>query len=353
MAITSATISDTNAHVGDTITLTIDTDDTGFEFVFWVIDFTNSDLTSSYQELYNNGKIFIMNTTSTMTQTITNDHISIHTLTPMALLMGTPQFLSTAANTPLNEINNNPNFEVDIKTPINVNFSLPSVNQNTVYAKMKNLHEHWNSHKEIQANTDLNDYTEPGMYHCGLSDTNLQTIQNSPAGGNGFSLYVEKTNIWGNGTKQTLTIYGANPITWVRTLYYNGDGIFLTSGWQVVYYDTGWKDLTLPSGFSHYTSDQKAQYRRYKNTVYVRGAIKNTNAFTPSESSPTLIGTIGDTNCRPIAEIRTVQQGSGMNRFLLYVNTDGTLKMARYGTTAYSQVGADAWLNVGCSFLVG
>ena len=166
-------------------------------------------------------------------------------------------------------------------------------------------------------------------------------------------MYVEKTNVWDNGTKQTLTIYGTNPITWIRTLYYNGDGTFLTSGWQVIYYDTGWKDLTLPSGFSHYASDQKAQYRRYKNTVYVRGAIKNTSAFTPSESSPTLIGTIGDANCRPIMDIRTVQQGSSMNRFLLYVNTDGTLKMARYGTTAYSQVAASSWLNVCCSFLVG
>ncbi len=352
MAITSATISDTNAHVGDTITLTINEDAPNgqVQIYYWVIDFSNSDLALTFNELNNNGRVFYRGAPSATT-TIANEHININTLTPMFLVIATSQYIGTVFNTPLNNLNDQITRN-DVGSTINVNFQR-SVDSNTVYVKMKNLHDHWSLHKEIQANTDLNDYTEPGMYHCGLSSTDLETIQNSPAGGNGFSLYVERTNVWDNGTKQTLTIYGANPITWMRTLYYNGDGTFLTSGWQVVYYDTGWKDITLPSGFSHYASDQKAQYRRYKNTVYVRGAIKNTNAFTPSESSPTLIGTIGDANCRPIMDIRTIQQGSGMNRFLLYVNTDGTLKIARYGTTAYSQVAATAWLNVCCSFLVG
>lgn len=121
---------------------------------------------------------------------------------------------------------------------------------------------------------------------------------------------------------------------------------------QDVIEDTGWKDLSLDSNFTHYTeTEQRAKYRRIGKTVYVRGAVKNTNAFTPSDEGTT-VATINDTTCRPQYFYVFTQQGSGMNRFMLRINADGTIAIGRYGTTSASQVGAGSWLNLHCSFVV-
>ena len=56
------------------------------------------------------------------------------------------------------------------------------------------------SPQEITANSDLNDYTEVGMYYCNLDSTGLATLLNAPSNvtseGNGFCLFVENTNVY-------------------------------------------------------------------------------------------------------------------------------------------------------------
>lgn len=118
-------------------------------------------------------------------------------------------------------------------------------------------------------------------------------------------------------------------------------------------HDTGWQDMSFGTGFDHYgTVDWKAEYRRVGKVVSVRGAVKNTNAFTPNTDNGTTICTIGDTSCRPSKIYQFVQNGSAMNRMLMRINTNGTINIFRYGTTSASQVGANSMLNIACTFLV-
>lgn len=132
----------------------------------------------------------------------------------------------------------------------------------------------------------------------------------------------------------------------------DGTNVFVSTNDSRLY-DTGWKDMSFGTGFAHYgTIDWKAQYRRVGKVVSVRGAVKNTSAFTPNTDNGTTICTIGDTSCRPSKIYQFVQQGSGMNRMLMRINTNGTINIFRYGTTSASQVGANSMLNIHCTFLV-
>jgi len=70
--------------------------------------------------------------------------------------------------------------------------------------------------KHIPSNSNLNNYTTPGMYY-NASNANVETMTNVPTA-RAFSLLVERHA----GTKQTFTIYeSGRPLTWVRN-YYNG-----------------------------------------------------------------------------------------------------------------------------------
>jgi hypothetical protein len=217
-----------------------------------------------------------------------------------------------------------------------------------IYTGLKDLHTHWSRSKQISENENLNDYTEPGMYYC-PGNAIATTLSNCPVS-SAFALLVEKNNAYDSGVKQTLTVYN-NAVTYMRTFYYNNDTLY-TSGWGSIYEETGWINITFPSGFAHYSDGRKAQYRRIGKEVFMRGAIKNTSAFTPSSDTSSVIGTIGNATCRPSEAIERVEQGSLMNRFALKIATDGKLYINRYGTTSSGQVPANAWLNIECSFLV-
>jgi len=70
--------------------------------------------------------------------------------------------------------------------------------------------------KYVPSNSNLNNYTTPGMYY-NPSDAETRTMSNVPQA-NAFSLLVERHA----GYKQTFTVYfTGNPYTWVRN-YYNG-----------------------------------------------------------------------------------------------------------------------------------
>ena len=70
--------------------------------------------------------------------------------------------------------------------------------------------------KYVPSNSNLNNYTTPGMYY-NPSDAETRTMSNVPIA-NAFSLLVERHAGW----KQTFTVYfTGNPYTWIRN-YYNG-----------------------------------------------------------------------------------------------------------------------------------
>ena len=116
--------------------------------------------------------------------------------------------------------------------------------------------------------------------------------------------------------------------------------------------DSGWQNVVFKSGFSNYSSTNPMRYRRIGKIVHLEGIIKNTSAFTPNTGT-TIVATIDDPYCRPTYSQYTLMQGTGANRFLLIINSDGTIGISRYGTTTTStQVEANSWLHTNASWMI-
>ena len=228
--------------------------------------------------------------------------------------------------------------------------TLSSNSTHTQYPSAKAVYDKFQP-KLINANDDLNDYTEVGMYYCPYG-TVATTLTNCPVT-NAFSLFVEKSSGYENACTQFITSYDGTRIKKFSRFIQTVDGTFQNSGWQPIYEDTGWQDVSLKSGFTHYDSSAHCRYRRFGKVVELRGAVKNTNAILSTDLNVSAtVGNISITSCRPSSALQFVQQGSGMNRFVLQVSTNGDLTVSRYGTTSPIQCGSGSWLNLYATWLV-
>lgn len=115
--------------------------------------------------------------------------------------------------------------------------------------------------------------------------------------------------------------------------------------------DTGWKDLEILDGFVNHSEKDKAQYRRIGKTVQIRGALKNTSAYTPAYDGDK-IAQITDKTCYPSQRVTTLQQGTGANKMMVRIDTDGTIVVGRYGTSGVGQINANSWLNIQTMYFI-
>lgn len=198
--------------------------------------------------------------------------------------------------------------------------------------------------QQIPSNADLNDYTTVGFYYCHNNATS-QTLSHNPTS-NAFSLLVEKNGV-GDGVKQTYTTYNTNHRTYVRTMYTDdwtdpSNPTNIWGSWYLYFEDTGWKTVSFSSGYSNY-SGYNTRYRRIGKVVHLQGAFTNSNALT-SSNTDVQWGSISDTSCRPPNQQLFLQQGSGANKYVLGIGTDGKLTWARYGTTAVNtSISSGSW----------
>lgn len=192
--------------------------------------------------------------------------------------------------------------------------------------------------------SNLNDYTNVGMYYNGANadTTNITNLPNNDH--SAFCLFVEEMG--GNAKKQTWTKQSDINSMFVRVK--KGDSTW--TNWKPVWEDTGWRDVSFSSGFVHHSETDRVRYRRVGKVVELRGAVKNTNQV--SANTDVTVATIGDTTCRPSKRVTYRQQGSGMNTFVISINTTGTIAVNRYGTTSGIAIPSGSWLNVHTTFLV-
>lgn len=110
--------------------------------------------------------------------------------------------------------------------------------------------------------------------------------------------------------------------------------------------------FTYYTGFAAYsTSDGNTPTaRKYGRIISLAGAFRATVAR--STAGEVAIGKV-PTGCEPPQAIRFVETGSLLNRFTLTIYADGTMAVSRYGTTQDTPLHADAWLNIGCTYIGG
>ena len=88
---------------------------------------------------------------------------------------------------------------------------------------------------------------------------------------------------------------------------------------------------------------------KYGRIVNMSGAFKNINVR-PS-NAVFVMGKV-PSGCEPLYRQCIMQQGSGQNKYLLTIETDGTLKCGRYSTGASAiAVTNNAWLNINATYV--
>lgn len=112
--------------------------------------------------------------------------------------------------------------------------------------------------------------------------------------------------------------------------------------------DTNWAEISYRSGYSRYGTNNGVYYRRKGKTIELSG-VWTTSANRSATLDTVIFGSIPSTYA-PSRVIRVVMQGSQLNRYMLTVNTDGTLAWSRYGTTSSSQLPSGVWGVVYCTW---
>lgn len=111
-----------------------------------------------------------------------------------------------------------------------------------------------------------------------------------------------------------------------------------------------YSSFTYSTGFEQYATSgtQEPKASKFGRFVNLTGAIKNLNQI--SASQQTVIGKVPK-GCEPLNNVRVVENGSGVNKFLLVISTDGNITVERYGTTSNIAIPASSWLNICCSYI--
>lgn len=130
--------------------------------------------------------------------------------------------------------------------------------------------------------------------------------------------------------------------------YIYGDGVHVRSNdddFTVDNIQLAHTDITtitsLSNGWAIYGSTTTPTVRRYGKIVSLTGTIKNTSAITLNSSHVEAF-TI-PSGYRPSQEIVVVCQGSGANKYMMQIGTNGSCRIGRYGTTSFGEAPANSW----------
>lgn len=106
------------------------------------------------------------------------------------------------------------------------------------------------------------------------------------------------------------------------------------------------------SGFTEYDSGDANQprYSRQNRIVQLTGAIKPTVEIAAGAQVTLATLPVG---VRPKQWVKTIMQGSGMNRYLLDIDMSGNMILSRYGVTSQSAAGVGSWLNIAVMYVAG
>ena len=115
-----------------------------------------------------------------------------------------------------------------------------------------------------------------------------------------------------------------------------------------------WHKLDLnEQQFSAYEnkSSNSPEYKACNGMVNIRGNVTAVESIQTSTES-LIIATGISEKFRPTKTVRTVCQGSGMNRWLCVVTTGGEVLLSRYGTTDYGIISSNTWLPINVTYLI-
>lgn len=106
--------------------------------------------------------------------------------------------------------------------------------------------------------------------------------------------------------------------------------------------------FTFNTGYGPYSASTPTACK-WGRVVNLTGQVKNDEAVS-FDANGIVIGKV-PVGCEPLQTQRRVQQGSGKNIFVVLIETNGNITLARYGTSELVETAAGAWLNIGMTYI--
>ena len=169
---------------------------------------------------------------------------------------------------------------------------------------------------------DFNNFETSGIFYL----FGVTSSQNYPVANNGW-LEVMKYST-GSYIKQTFTTISGERYERIK---YNGTW----RAWNFIWGDSGWITPTLSSSFEN-SDTQPIQYRKIGKIVEVSGTCNPTKTLTSSTSLITMFTL--PVGYRPSKRVIAMCKGSGVDSWMLMIETDGVVSFSRY-------VRGDAYVN--------
>lgn len=114
--------------------------------------------------------------------------------------------------------------------------------------------------------------------------------------------------------------------------------------------DSGWQNATLTSDFVEFGTGTIPRYRKIGEFVYLQGVIKTTSTLSNGGDNKVILTL--PSGYRPANySVFQLCQGSGNNKWLLTIETNGECKISRYGITSNDNIPNTAWLPFNTCFL--
>lgn len=116
--------------------------------------------------------------------------------------------------------------------------------------------------------------------------------------------------------------------------------------------DGEWINATLTGNFVNYqnNSSYAPKFRKIGKVVELGGQISPAQTIEGSATNYTIF-TLPE-GYRPALPVFIICEGTGINRWLLSITTDGEVRFSRYGTNDYNNAGTSSWLPFYAIFMV-
>lgn len=200
------------------------------------------------------------------------------------------------------------------------------------------------------------DSISPGIaefYYEGRSNMEIYACDGITIEDNSHTLadiYVRKAEAWDNITVTNVK----NSWGYMNTGLDINTGVeFYSSKPNVTHqaenlFDSGWVNCSMGYGISAYNSGSNIRVRKKNGIVFLEGVATNSTTWTEHDS---IISFRED--FAPARSCSFVMQGSGSNRWLLYVQPDGVCTASRYSNneTMSNTVPKNSWLCMNASWI--
>lgn len=210
----------------------------------------------------------------------------------------------------------------------------------------------------IPDGTNVDSYINTGSWAI-YTNASAQTMTNLPLKVAGRFIVYDPTGTGigdaGYGyVRQRYETYTIGNGVWERQLTRNSSNTWDIGPWICIGGGTAWTNLTIASGFAMYGTNTQNQpmYRMNGTLVTVRGVVTPSGASIAANTTGKFVYQGLPAVCRPKINQIFVCQGSSINRWTLTIDTEGSLSVSRYGSTAYIEIPEGAWLPFNVTYSV-